>query len=544
MEDGLACSLEKPIREFEVNTIYCDTKGILSTKRKMKKFFSLYFSRQNTHIPLLIFLIFFLNVKFVVKIGAILFMMFYSMNFRFGFSGKNSRLPLFYLLIIFVECLKYLVVTRNFGLEYGLVFSLGMLQWGFCLLSIHYLKSIVEQTSPLVMHQTIKTFYLLNFGVSLFFLALLLLHPSWLAYWGQGENISMANPSAGDAIIGISFDNSSVNATINALGLIYFLYKKEYVFSLLCLLIIVFCTSNASFLFILFTLLLMILTIGSSSLRIRSLLAALTLIVLYFSFSPSNRDYFRNYFVQLDILNKNPKLFSTGPVADSVYAVSPNRQSKSVGHLFSLHNHSRIIRDSAGSGYYLYISNTDYDSKPGKLISFLQTYVFLQSKISHLIFGAGIGNFSSKLAFRASGVHILGSYPSKYTYASTDFKNNHLRSFEHYIHGPPSQHTVLNFPFSVYNQILGEYGLTGALLFAVFYLGYFLKHLRRLSYGRFMLIALMGFFLMDYWFESFSLVVIFELFLLLNMKEGVSSTLEPTQVSLQSNDGTKNNYEK
>ena len=95
-----------------------------------------------------------------------------------------------------------------------------------------------------------------------------------------------------------------------------------------------------------------------------------------------------------------------------------------------------------------------------------------------------------------------------------------------------------------YNQILGEYGLTGALLFAVFYLGYFLKHLRRLSYGRFMLIALMGFFLMDYWFESFSLVVIFELFLLLNMKEGVSSTLEPTQVSLQSNDGTKNNYEK
>jgi hypothetical protein len=79
----------------------------------------------------------------------------------------------------------------------------------------------------------------------------------------------------------------------------------------------------------------------------------------------------------------------------------------------------------------------------------------------------------------------------------------------------------------VYNQVLGEYGITGAILFIVFYLGYFVSKYRRLSYGRYLIIILLGFFLMEYWFESLSLIVIFELFMLLNIKEGRGISVDP-----------------
>jgi hypothetical protein len=485
----------------------------------MKKFASLNFSRQNTNLPLLIFLVFFLNVKFVIKILAILFILLYNWNFKWGLSWRRSRLPLFYCLIAGFEIIKYIFITRNYRLDYGLVFSLGIMQWGFCLLAIHQLKLAIERNKPAIIHNTIRAFFLLNFLVSLFFLILLLFHPAWLTYWGQGRDISFSHPSGGDAILGISFDNSTVNATINALGLIYFLYKRDYLLSIICLVIIVICTSNVSFLFIMATLLLMILTVRSNKLRLNTILAALTLIILYFSSSANNRKYIHNYFVQLYILNKNPALFNASHVDDSVYAIDNNKLKRSFGHLFSLHDHSQIVVTPYGPRTYLYVSNTDFNSKPGKLISFFQTYVYLKSNICHLIFGAGIGNFSSKLAFRASGVNILGTYPKRYTYTSPDFEYNHLRTFNHYINGPPSQHSVMNFPFSVYNQLLGEYGMIGALLFVIFYFGFFVSRYRLLTYGKYMLPILLGFFLMEYWFEFFSLVIIFELFMLLDISE-------------------------
>lgn len=42
---------------------------------------------------------------------------------------------------------------------------------------------------------------------------------------------------------------------------------------------------------------------------------------------------------------------------------------------------------------------------------------------------------------------------------------------------------MLNFPNSVLNQLIGEYGLIGFLLFIIFYLFYFLKRYKELSYG-------------------------------------------------------------
>ncbi|HWY35814.1 MAG TPA: hypothetical protein VNX68_14320, partial [Nitrosopumilaceae archaeon] len=122
---------------------------------------------KNFNLPLLFFLIFFLNVKFTVKVIALIFIIFYHRDWKFGFSWKQSRLPLFYLAMIVVEAFKYVVVTRNYSLNYSFVFCMGMVQWALSLLAIHYLKLAVEKTKSENLHNTIRAFFFLNFLVSL-----------------------------------------------------------------------------------------------------------------------------------------------------------------------------------------------------------------------------------------------------------------------------------------------------------------------------------------------------------------------------------------
>jgi hypothetical protein len=498
---------------------------------KKRNFFSSLF--RDINLPLLIFLVLFLNVKFVFKLLAIVFMILYSRNLKLGLSRKNSRLPQFYLVIILVELFKYILVTRNYTFDYTLVCCLGLLQWSISLLALHYIKLFIEKDDSGKVHNTIKAFFALNFLVSMFFLLLLIIHPAWLSFWGQGTGLTFSHPSAGDAILGISFDASTVNAAINCLGLIYFLHKREILFSFLCAIILVCCTSNIIFLLTLFVLVAMILTVKSRLLRLRTAMMTLSLLVLYIPYSPMNRTYMRDYLVQLYVINKHKQPLDTATYhlrsedstmlvadtaklpEDSIYSFSDKKLEKAFGNLISFKN----IRQDPVTGYIV-IPDALYQTKPGKLASFIQTFFYLKHSFKHLLLGSGIGNFSSKLAFRASGEKILGTYPQKYVYISPDFKHNHLFTFRYYYEASASKHSVINYPFSFYNQILGEYGLVGAILFAIFYLGYFISRYRKLSYGRYLLLALLGFLFFDYWFESFTLVIMFELLILLNIKEG------------------------
>lgn len=493
---------------------------------------------RNINLPLLIFLVFFLNVKFVVKLFALLFIIVYSRNFKLGLSWKKPRIPLFYAALIIIECIKYLIITRNYSLTYTMVFALGILQWTISLLAIHYVKLAVEKDEAGKVHNTIKAFFALNFIVSILFLLLLLIHPAWLAYWGHGTELTFSDPSAGDAIVGITFDASTVNAAINCLGLIYFLYRKETLFSFMSALVIVFCTSNITFLLMLGMLAFMILTVKSKKLRIRTALVTLFMIAIYIPYSPKNRQYMRDYFVQLYIFNKERQAIDTNTYhlrsddsfftnaysehlsSDSLYSFSDQKLERAVGNFISF----KHIHSDPKTGY-IRIPDEIYQSKPGKLISFIQTYFYLKHSFRQLMLGSGIGNFSSKLAFRASGVRTLGTYPQKYQYISADFWHNHLFTFRYYYEASASKHSVLNYPFSVYNQILGEYGLIGAGLFAGFYVWFFISGYRRLSYGRYLGIAMLCFFATEYWFEFFSLVIIFELMMFQNLNEGKEAAI-------------------
>ena len=71
----------------------------------------------------------------------------------------------------------------------------------------------------------------------------------------------------------------------------------------------------------------------------------------------------------------------------------------------------------------------------------------------------------------------------------------------------------------MYDQLIAEYGVLGVLAFILLYLAFFVKHLRELSYGIPLLLLLLGSFGVEYWFEQLSIVIVFELLMLLNIKE-------------------------
>jgi hypothetical protein len=61
--------------------------------------------------------------------------------------------------------------------------------------------------------------------------------------------------------------------------------------------------------------------------------------------------------------------------------------------------------------------------------------------------------------------------------------------------------------------------LIGVGCFLLFYFGYFIKKKIRSGYGLPLLLVLLGAFIAEYWFEQLSIVILFELLMLINKKE-------------------------
>lgn len=158
------------------------------------------------------------------------------------------------------------------------------------------------------------------------------------------------------------------------------------------------------------------------------------------------------------------------------------------------------------------------DDLPYKIKSFYMTLEYWTSSAKNFIFGAGGGNFSSRVAFITSGDYV-GWFPDTFTHVSEEFKEYHLSVWNYDFNNPwDNRNNTANQPFSFYNQIIGEYGLIGILIFINFYLGFIIKKWKVIAYSKFLLLALAGYFLLDYWFEYFSVMVFFELLLLIDIQ--------------------------
>jgi hypothetical protein len=175
----------------------------------------------------------------------------------------------------------------------------------------------------------------------------------------------------------------------------------------------------------------------------------------------------------------------------------------------------------ASPGNILYaesiLSTVTGEHKPRKLVSFIQTFDYVTESPGNFFFGAGMGNFSSRVAFVADGEYVKW-YPREYLYRSRDFTKNHFSLWNSNLLFDRTQKGTSNQPFSVYNQMLGEYGVIGLCVLFIYYLGFFFRNYSKLSYAAVLGVLMIGFFTLDYWFEFFSLTVILELMALYDIK--------------------------
>lgn len=521
---------------------------------------------------LLAFLVFFLNVKLFVKAIALILIFVLRPNFKFGFSIRNSRLPLFYLLVICIAVFNCLTSRMMGDVNYSLVVATGILFWILAILAVHQIKLSVEKNDPAIIHRTIVLFFILNALICLFVYGSIVLETGvFNPYLYQG-NYQKYFIGTGDYIKGISFDTSTTNAILNAFGVIYFLLKGKNLMVLLCMTVLLMASSNITNLLLCGVL--VFLFLFQSTKTQKSIISVCIIMAITFltRISPQNNNYvidgYRKIFnlqppVKKIKLNSVPitqrpdstltedekKQKIAQSYIDSLATISLEEKKRAIPKSASVPGNTfnekpKIPGDNIHTAAFQYRRDTGTDERvllqfagthnkemaisantqipirlPGKLIALQQTARFYMQHPGKILTGTGVGNFSSKLAFRATAMHIAGGYPERFRYINNDFKTNHLDLYLFYFTNNDNVHSIINSPNSTYDQLISEYGLAGLLSFFAFYLAYFGRKMKRKTYATPLFLFILGTFFIEYWFEQLSVVIIFELLLLLNIKE-------------------------
>lgn len=519
---------------------------------------------------LLLFLLLFLDVKMVCKLIAIVFIYALRFDLRFGLRRTASRLPLFYIGMIGIALLDWVLYGLYGDRHYNIAFSSGILVWVLCLLAIHQVKLFVERSEAATLHRTLLVFFAINAAVSFLMLLKIMITVGSInpyAYQGDFQKYYLGT---GDYIKGLFFDVSSTNAIVNAFGVVYFLSRRQVSMVLICMTVLLLTGSNA------IDLLVAIVLIGIflfRSDRDRKSLIVLTLFLLILfmaKISPENLRYASTRVTTM-IGRKDPAGGAYPVIRDLRHApdslLDPEQKKQKFAILYMdsvggvVWNRNDSIYKQAGSPPppvrtlpQTDLSAPEYQRRddttitrrkliafmtdpgmtgrvreigaamgrmPGKIFCMRQTAGFLVRHPRRLLIGNGMGRFSSKLAFRSVALGIEGNYPLSLQYIDSDFRNLHLAAYLSCFTKDASYHSMLNTPDNVYDQLLGEYGLAGLCLFIFAYIGFFGRHRRRFSYGLPLLVIMMAAFFTGYWFEQLSVVVLFELMILLDIgKEG------------------------
>lgn len=526
--------------------------------------------KQSIDWRLLLFLVLFADVKLAVKVVALAAIYLLNFDFKFGFRLKDSRLPLFYPLIIVLAVVGYLLNGRYTNLNYNLVFITGIGFWLVSILAIHQIKLAVERNTVVVINQTLIIFFIINTAVSLLNIGAIILHTHALnpfTYQGEYQKYFI---STGDFIKGVSFDSSITNSVINAFGVVYFLTRKNFLMTLVCMAVLLLTASN--FINLLVIAILGFLFVFKSNRDQKSIIVVCLgfLVIFMAKISPQNNDYALNTiktaFYKKPVISPwlvdNTIRITLRP--DSTLTPEEKKEKIATLYLDSLYKaHTpKIIANTLPAGVvttptgkiilpkpnlnlpgYQWLRSTPkeqtqlhdfvtaherelpvskthtWSPTPGKITGMKQTLNFFKQYPAKIFFGEGIGNFSSKLAFKATGLNFSGGYPKKYVYINPDFLRNHLDVYLSFFSRAAGTHSLTNSPFSVYDQLLSEYGLLGLLALFSYYLWFFARHYKKLTYGIPLLILLSSIFFIDYWFEQLSVVVLFELLLFVDIKE-------------------------
>ena len=545
--------------------------------------------KHNTKVdwPFLLFILGVTYVKFSVKVAAVVLYACYVLYKKYPLK-KPSSLQWFYIIILSIGVLSSYFNDAFYDSRYKFGFTFGVMYWCICLLASYLTYITISLYTKAAFMKLLKSFFTINAVISILTLMILFVQAGFhVPYWyDEGGQFGV---STGDYINGVFNDNSVTNAAINALGALFFLYKREFKWAALCAFVMLLCTSNVTVIFLSTILLVILVTKRDLAIQRNSFWLLMMMLVSYPILSPQNLKYIEvvyerekkdDYNIGLDKLAKRDiaitpevqqkdffkkNINSAFKVADykgviHSYKYYPYKKDivkpvflkkefyANIGKykmglkqeaLINISNelmmlkkesddsrkgndgedvqHSVLnpfsVQKAIGNWYKTPADNSElvgYDM-PGKVYTNLQTLYFLRSNTTHMLFGAGIGNFSSKLAVKMTGLGLQGSYPEGKVCVSIDFLQYHFYSLMYFLSRHAAEHSVMNLPNSVYNQLGGEYGLLGLLAFLILYVGFIIKKGAKTKLSLYTAALLFMFLGMEYWFELISLTVIFEL---------------------------------
>ncbi|MBC7949413.1 MAG: hypothetical protein H7Y42_16120 [Chitinophagaceae bacterium] len=538
---------------------------------------------RNTSWLLLLYLVMVLQVKTGVKVAAIILFVFLFRKELKSFDFIKKRFMWFYAGLIVIALVNLLTQVGDVTVNYLVAALAGISFWILCIATgmIGYL--FVKKSDTARLHNTFAILFVINALFTIGQLISFMIDGGTInpyTYQGMNQKYFIGT---GDLLRGITYDVSTTNALLNAMGVIYFLERRKFHWLLMCMGVLLLTASNFTNL-ILFLILLLQFVFRSDRNQKSVIVVCLMLFIVFFArVSPHNKNYLKYVWqkvtdTKIDTLfpQASPPLLSE--LEDSV--LSEDQRKRKIAMLFldstqvvtmarktnpsqpkpiltsiaaspavvrtkptipkpnihtepyQLNRDTSVFRRQLIDFAVAQIPSFDTSQRnmqknryPGKIMAVQQTLTYLKAHPSKLLMGTGIAKFSSKIAFRATALQFAGGYPAKYAYINPAFRDNHLDLYLNYFTKDQQFHSLMNSPDSVYDQLLAEYGLAGFALFLVFFVGYYAKHLTRRDFALPLLLLIIGAFAIGYWFEQLSIVIVFEMLMFLSMKEGGSKEI-------------------
>lgn len=475
---------------------------------------------------LLAFLILFLNIKLPVKVIAIGFVFFLHRKSLIPREIIRKAWIPFYIVMLLLAVIGWLFTgLPHLSLPVLCSFGLGCTYWLLAIAAAMHIFHFVQRGDRDTLHRTTEVFFLLHVIIGLIsFGVVCIAAGSVNPYTFQGLHQKYFI-NTGDFIKGISFDSSVTGAIISAFGLLYFLYRGRLALSLLCMITILLAGSNFVDLLVVGILLFIFLVHTDRVQKSMILVYCLMIVVFMGRISPQNREYME------ELMSKLGRNDAQAAVSDvdrlALSAKTRNTHLRVIDfvpgpELIARQTVLRAFADSLYSTRMQDSLNRKYmaGGRRGRWIAWQEVGDFFSEHPGRLFTGTGMGNFSSRLAFKTVALGIAGTYPQSLRYFNPSFRDHYLYLYLYYYTRDPGGQSVVNMPGSVYGQLLSEYGLPGMAAFLLLYAGYFLRRIRSLSYGL-PLVSLLGCcFFTDYWFEQLSIVVLFEFLVLLDQTHG------------------------
>ncbi len=493
-------------------------------------------------------------VKLYVKVAAIAFYFVYLAYKKYKTPALTGFSKFYFIMPVIGTFGSFL--HNSFAADgYWFGWLMSVINWLLAGIAVHFLASTVYNLPKEKVIASIKIFFLINTLFSLGELGKMIIDSGQLMPYWYWEPTEYYGGSTGDHVKGIMSNISVTNATLNAIGTLYFIYNNQFRWAALCLLVLLLCTSNLTLILLLGALAGVFMLAGKKRTRIQILYSLLMIGIIYPILSLNNIKYVTAVYDR-ETEKKEPAVAvaPTTKKTDLPYYEQKLSQKQQYefnkGMYYHMRKNDTILISYKDDLKYIqqlgiaasknntnlklepaFLKNmiekwygVKYEKTPlsvdGSLIKVYtheQTLYYLLSSKRNIFLGAGIGNFSSKQAIKSTGLGLQGDYPTKYIYISNDFLLYHLYSLIYVFSMPIGEHSIINMPNSIYNQVAGEYGLAGIVCFLIFYIGYPLRNFKHLKATRYIAPLFLLFLGFEYWFEMLTITAIFELFVLMDI---------------------------